>query len=786
MPTNLEIIGINERSGLVTPNLYKQNWTTPTNTTDNYGVLHTRALSDTTTPIYGKGTGIFLDTANGGGDYDINGNQTNYPGSGRLNAIGINTSQWSYGPATPYSVTNTRALSDITTPIYGKGTGLFLDTANGGGSYDINGNQTNYPGSGRVPLMNYNLAIWTFGKAVGDNYSMSHPHALRPTTIPSATSILGTGDVHGKGTNSSTVLNAAGEFVLEGHYDYKGGSWDDIISRDKSIYTYSNLYFVDITSPNTETNWYTLSHPNSQRPAIIPTQSNTLGAGDVKGKGTNSSTALNFAGEYVLAAHYDYKGGSWDDIIARDRNIYSYSNIYFVDVINPPSDIDWYTKSHKNAKAPDVNIAPLPTQIDLLISENGNGDVKGKGTLSPTILDFAGEYVLAAHTNYGGGSWDDIISRKRSIYAFGNLYWVSGSEYGLNHPNSQSTGDFRGKGTNSPILLDTSNSFVLPAHINYSGGSSDDIAARNANITNPFNYYKVDIANPLGTTYAYTALHPNAKAPTTIPSASDLLIAENGNGDVKGKGTGDPNSVNFATEYVLPAHTNYAGGSYDDIISRERSMHSFGNLYWVSNVTGSLSSEYNILHGNALRPQLTPSASDTLGAGDNKGKGTNSSVVLNFAGEYVLAAHTDYTGGSWDDNISRQRSMYLFGNLYWVGTSEYNASNPNALAGADDKGKGTGDGIVDGMYAAHTNYAGGSITDRDGNQTLYPGSGRIKSNLTNETAAVTTVTVNANSTLTVTGNKPFGYGFTTGKDYETNKPACSNASNNINVGTIYW
>ena len=788
MPTNLEIIGINERSGLVTPNLYKQNWTTPNNTTDNYGVLHTRALSDTTTPIYGKGTGIFLDTANGGGDYDINGNQTNYPGSGRLNAIGINTSQWSYGPATPYSVTNTRALSDITTPIYGKGTGIFLDTANGGGSYDINGNQTNFPSSGRIPLMNYNLAIWTFGKAVGDNYSMSHPHALRPTTIPSATSILGTGDVHGKGTNSSTVLNAAGEFVLEGHYDYKGGSWDDIISRDKSIYTYSNLYFVDITSPNTETNWYTLSHPNSQRPAIIPTQSNTLGAGDVKGKGTNSSTALNFAGEYVLAAHYDYKGGSWDDIIARDRNIYSYSNIYFVDVINPPSDIDWYTKSHKNAKAPDVNIAPLPTASDLLIAENGNGDVKGKGTLSPTTLDFAGEYVLAAHYNYDGGSYDDIISRKRSMSAlYGNLYWVGTNEYDLNHPNSQSTGDVKGKGTNSVVLLDASNEFVLPAHINYSGGSSDDIAARNANITNSFNYYKVDIANPLGTTYAYTKSHKNAKAPDVniapLPTQNDAL----GAGDVKGKGTGDPNSVNAASEYVLPAHYNYGGGSWDDIISREKSMYTYGNFYWV---TGS---EYNVLHANATAPTILPTNLATLGGGDNKGKGTNSPVTLDFAGEYVLAAHTNYGGGSWDDIVSRNINIKDPQNLYWVDvtspnttTDWYTISHPNATAGADDKGKGTGDGIVDGMYAAHTNYAGGSITDRDGNQTLYPGSGRIKSNLTNETAAVTTVTVNANSTLTVTGNKPFGYGFTTNKDYETNKPACSNASNNINVGTIYW
>ena len=137
--------------------------------------------------------------------------------------------------------------------------------------------------------------------------------------------------------------------------------------------------------------------------------------------------------------------------------------------------------------------------------------------------------------------------------------------------------------------------------------------------------------------------------------------------------------------------------------------------------------------------------------------------------------------------------MRSFGNLYWVdstspnsNTDWYTMSNPNALAGIDDKGKGTGDGMLDGMYIAHTNYAGGSITDRDGNQTLYPGSGRIKSNLANETPAITTVSVSTAGVVTVTGNKPFGYGFTTGADYETNKPVCSDASNNINVGTIYW
>lgn len=454
MGSKLEQIGISERAGLITPNLYKQDWTVPSNTNNNYSVVHTRAKSDSATPIYGKGTGVFLDTTNGGGSYDINGN-TNYVGSGRLNAISINTAQWSYGPTTPYSVTNTRALSDATTPVYGKGTGVFLDTANGGGSYDINGKST-YPGSGRVPLMNYNYSIWTFGPS--NNYRMSHPHALGPTTIPTALNLL----------------------KVEG------------------------------------------------------------GNGDVLGKGTNDGMGI----DGTLVAHMNYAGGSWDDIISRDRNIYKFNNLYFVDVTNPLNENDWYTKSHKNALAP---IPIQPDATDLLTSENGNGDIKGKGRLSPTTLNFAGQWVLPAHYDYGGGSWDDIISRKRNIYTFGNLYWVTGSEYDLNHPNAKSTGDNRGKGTNSSNILDASNSFVLPAHINYTGGSSDDIAARNSSINNPFNLYKVDVSNPLSNNNNtwYTMSHPNALA----------------NGDNKGKGTND--GIGF--DGTFAAHMNYNGGSNIDI-----------------------------------------------------------------------------------------------------------------------------------------------------------------------------------------------------------------------------
>ena len=66
------------RDALITKNTYNS-----VDDANNYGPTHSRALSDQSTPIAGKGTGIFLDTYNGGGDFDINGNP-NMPGSGRI------------------------------------------------------------------------------------------------------------------------------------------------------------------------------------------------------------------------------------------------------------------------------------------------------------------------------------------------------------------------------------------------------------------------------------------------------------------------------------------------------------------------------------------------------------------------------------------------------------------------------------------------------------------------------------------------------------------------------
>ena len=55
-----------------------------------------------------------------------------------------------------YSNTNSRALSDDETPVLGKGTGVYLDTINGGSKIDENGNP-NVQGSGRKgnTLKNY-------------------------------------------------------------------------------------------------------------------------------------------------------------------------------------------------------------------------------------------------------------------------------------------------------------------------------------------------------------------------------------------------------------------------------------------------------------------------------------------------------------------------------------------------------------------------------------------------------------------------------------------------------
>ena len=101
MSNKLEQAAIAAREKLIARNDYNNE-----DDSNNYGATHTRALSDTNTPVYGKGTGIFMDTYNGGGDYDINGNP-NIAGSGRLAAYANNSSKWGYGPQQYYVAPDT-------------------------------------------------------------------------------------------------------------------------------------------------------------------------------------------------------------------------------------------------------------------------------------------------------------------------------------------------------------------------------------------------------------------------------------------------------------------------------------------------------------------------------------------------------------------------------------------------------------------------------------------------------------------------------------------------------
>lgn len=93
----LEVAAIAARNVLIPINTYNN-----AAVANEYTATHTRALSDTSTPIYGKGSGQFLDIDNYagvGGDLDINGNQANSVGSGRNPAMALNSSTFGYGPA---------------------------------------------------------------------------------------------------------------------------------------------------------------------------------------------------------------------------------------------------------------------------------------------------------------------------------------------------------------------------------------------------------------------------------------------------------------------------------------------------------------------------------------------------------------------------------------------------------------------------------------------------------------------------------------------------------------
>lgn len=94
--SRLEIAAIAARNTLIPKNLYNN-----ADDANRYSAKHTRALSDQTTPVYGKGSGGYLDITNYagvGGDWDINGNAAFSMGSGRVPQIALNNSTWGYGP----------------------------------------------------------------------------------------------------------------------------------------------------------------------------------------------------------------------------------------------------------------------------------------------------------------------------------------------------------------------------------------------------------------------------------------------------------------------------------------------------------------------------------------------------------------------------------------------------------------------------------------------------------------------------------------------------------------
>lgn len=105
----LEVAAIAARKAILPINIYNN-----AAAANEYTATHSRALSDSITPIYGKGSGGFLDIDNYsgvGGDWDKNGNQLNSIGSGRNPAFALNGSIWGYGPTglgmTPYKHPNT-------------------------------------------------------------------------------------------------------------------------------------------------------------------------------------------------------------------------------------------------------------------------------------------------------------------------------------------------------------------------------------------------------------------------------------------------------------------------------------------------------------------------------------------------------------------------------------------------------------------------------------------------------------------------------------------------------
>ena len=92
--SELERIALEQRAHLLPRSHY--------NSIDNnmYSETHTRAKSDEETPVHGKGTGIYMDTDNGGGSHDIYGTPDNMM-SGRTSNLAQNDYTINNGYETP-------------------------------------------------------------------------------------------------------------------------------------------------------------------------------------------------------------------------------------------------------------------------------------------------------------------------------------------------------------------------------------------------------------------------------------------------------------------------------------------------------------------------------------------------------------------------------------------------------------------------------------------------------------------------------------------------------------
>lgn len=92
--SKLELLAIEQRNKLIAMNYYNES------DGNGYSSTHTRAMSDTETPIHGKGTGVYMDVFNGGGHQDIYG-VDGMSGSGRLSALAMNDYNYENGYKTP-------------------------------------------------------------------------------------------------------------------------------------------------------------------------------------------------------------------------------------------------------------------------------------------------------------------------------------------------------------------------------------------------------------------------------------------------------------------------------------------------------------------------------------------------------------------------------------------------------------------------------------------------------------------------------------------------------------